>query len=66
MAKFNFYDERPTAKQINFAQDIAEVCGVQLPEERTKAAYSEFISANIDAYRLETYDWDNEDAGDRD
>lgn len=40
-----------TVKQINFAKDIAEWFGVDLPGERTKEAYSEFLNQYADAYR---------------
>ena len=40
-----------TAKQISFAKDIAEWFGVDLPEERTKEAYSEFLNQYVDDYK---------------
>ena len=40
-----------TAKQINFAKDVAEWFGVDLPEERTKEAYSEFLNKYADDYK---------------
>ena len=35
--------ERPTDKQIDFAETIAKELGLDLPKEYTKFAYSEFI-----------------------
>lgn len=40
-----------TAKQINFAKDIAKWFGVNLPAERTKEAYSEFLNQYADDYK---------------
>lgn len=40
-----------TVKQINFAKDIAEYFGIELPKERTKKAYSEFLNKYADEYK---------------
>lgn len=40
-----------TYKQINFAKDIAEWFGVELPKEKTKEAYSQFLNKYADAYK---------------
>lgn len=39
-----WYEQPPTEKQIKFAEAIAEKLDLELPEEDTKAAYTEFIS----------------------
>ena len=44
-------NELPTAKQINFAKEIAEVLDIPLPEEKTKAAYKAFINFTIEDYK---------------
>ena len=70
MAKFQFTNEGPTEKQVLFARDIACALNLEMPAERTKAAYSEFISRNIGRYRdalseVDWYDFDKDDYGDR-
>ena len=40
-----------TVKQIDFAKDIAEWFGVELPEEMTKEAYSKFLNQYADDYK---------------
>lgn len=47
----NFNEEKPTAKQINFAKEIAEELGVELPKEKTWNAYHVFINKHMDKYR---------------
>lgn len=42
-----------TVKQINFAKDIAEWFGVELPKERTKEAYSAFLNKYAEDYKRE-------------
>ena len=43
--------ERPaTDKQMEYAEDIAEELGIDLPEERTVSEISMFISDNKDDY----------------
>lgn len=44
-------NEPPTEKQAQFANAIAELLEIELPELKTKITYSDFISENIDAYR---------------
>lgn len=39
-----------TDKQIRFAETIADRLDLELPEEKTKAAYSDFIEEWIDDY----------------
>jgi len=45
-----------TVKQINFAKDIAEYFGLELPKERTKKAYSEFLDKYADEYKQSVYE----------
>ena len=60
--------EFPTQKQEDFARAIEDTTGVPLPNMRTKQAYSQYISENINAYKLERqkrhsiddYNWKNE------
>ena len=40
----------PTAKQIDFVQDICRTLYISKPEEYTKESYSEFIDDHIDDY----------------
>ena len=42
--------EKPTEKQIDFATQIAETLGIDLPEENTKSAFRDFIDDNIDEF----------------
>ena len=62
-------NEPPTDKQVRFANAIAELLEIELPELKTKIAYSEFISKNIDEYRelnselADTYPWFEELGG---
>ena len=42
----------PTAKQIGFAQAIADELGIDLPEENTVGAYHDFIAE----YEAEYYE----------
>jgi len=48
----NRTNETPTERQIDFATAIAEVCGDDLPDEYTKAAYSEWIDEHIDEFYM--------------
>lgn len=43
--------EKPTQKQIDFATEIAETIGEDLPIGFTKQAYSEFINKNVDYFK---------------
>ena len=45
--------EFPTQKQENFARQIAETLEIDLPRERTKEAYSIFISQKINLFKRE-------------
>lgn len=47
----NMIYEPPTEKQISYATDIANELGIKLPTEKSKQAYSQFISNNINAYK---------------
>lgn len=40
----------PTAKQIDFVQEICRVLRITKPKEYTFEAYSEFISEHVDDY----------------
>lgn len=40
----------PTQKQIDFATAIAEMLGIDLPEENTGESYHEFISENVNDF----------------
>lgn len=44
----------PTAKQIDFVQEICYVLGIAKPEEYTRDSYSDFISEHIDDYSYES------------
>lgn len=39
--------DKATEKQVDFATAIAEMLGIDLPDEDTKDAYTEFIDENI-------------------
>ena len=60
--------EFPTQKQEDFARAIEDTLGVPLPSMRTKLAYSQYISENINAYKrekqkwydIDNYNWENE------
>ena len=54
MARINFTLEPPTARQVNFATEISKALNVPLPEEKTKQAYSKFISEHIEWYNAYT------------
>jgi hypothetical protein len=45
--------DSPTAKQIDFVQDICRTLGIDKPEEYTKEAYSEFIDEHVEDYYYE-------------
>ena len=47
------YAEPPTLKQENFAERIASVLRIEMPKDKTKQTYSNFISANLDAFNRE-------------
>lgn len=49
-----------TERQRNYAKCIAEVLHLKLPAEDSVAAYSAFISANVDAYKDVCNDWPND------
>lgn len=44
-------EQLPSAKQINFAKELAEILELKLPEKKTKAAYIKFISDHIEEYK---------------
>ena len=44
-----------TEAQIRFAEAIVDRLGIELPEEKTKAAYSDFISEWKDDFEDECY-----------
>ncbi len=37
-------DQTATEKQVKYAEYLAKRMGIELPQERTRKAYSEFIS----------------------
>lgn len=41
----------PTEKQRAYACDIAKWLEIPLPKEKTKSAYAEFISKNVDEFK---------------
>ena len=41
----------PTEKQREYAYDIAKWLDIPLPEEKTKRAYADFISKNVDEFK---------------
>lgn len=41
----------PTDKQVDYAIDIARMLSIPLPAEKTKQAYSDFISKNVDEFK---------------
>lgn len=43
------YSNKPTQKQVKYANDISKRTGVPLPEQATFEAYREYISLNKDA-----------------
>lgn len=45
-------NEIPTEKQAKYAADIAKKLRIRLPREFTKQAYSQFISENVDTFKL--------------
>lgn len=45
--------EFPTQKQEDYAKKIARTLGIDLPSMRTKQAYSQFISENVNAFKRE-------------
>lgn len=46
-----FRPDPPTDRQEAFAERIADVLEIELPEEHTKEAYREFIHDNIEDFR---------------
>ena len=49
--------EFPTQKQEDYAKKIAQTLGIDLPDMRTKQAYSQFISKNVNAFKREQQRW---------
>lgn len=47
---------KPTERQIDFATEIAETIGDDLPEEYTKEAYSEWIDERYDEFKRVQYE----------
>ena len=41
----------PTEKQRAYAYDIARWLDISLPKEKTKSAYADFISKNVDEFK---------------
>lgn len=49
--------EFPTQKQEDYAKNIAQTLKIDLPGMKTKQAYSQFISENVNAYKRERQRW---------
>lgn len=58
---FNEVDS-PSAKQVDFVQEICRVLHIDEPKEYTKQAYSDFISDNIEDFK--DVQWANNDLED--
>ena len=59
-------EEAPTEKQRAYAYDIAVWLEIPLPEEKTKRAYADFISKNVDEFKkvkMANYFADGDDFG---
>lgn len=48
--RINHIEESASKKQIAYAEKIAKSLGIELPEEKTKAAYKTFISENQEEF----------------
>ena len=44
-------------KQIEYAMDIGRMLKIELPQEQTKQAYSDFINANVKKYKSFVKQW---------
>ena len=64
-------EDKPSDKQVNYAKAIAKTLEIDLPQEFSRFAYSEFISANhnkmkrirqgyCDYFDDDYFDWYNE------
>ena len=56
----------PTEKQRDYARDIAMWLEIPLPKEKTKRAYADFISKNVDEFKrvkMANYFADTDDFG---
>ncbi|MGN0496924.1 MAG: LPD1 domain-containing protein [Lachnospiraceae bacterium] len=49
--RINHIEEPATKKQIAYAKKIAETLQIDMPEQNTRAAYNEFISANQEKFK---------------
>lgn len=54
----------PTVRQVQYAQEISDVLGVQLPEEKTFDGYKEWLTHWVPFYQMycgelhqALYDW---------
>jgi len=47
--------DSPTAKQVDFVQEICRVLHIDKPKEYTRNAYSDFISNNVEEFKDELY-----------
>lgn len=53
---------KPTKKQKEYARQISEVLGICLPKEKTKKAYSDFISRyEEEAHEADFNAWEEPD-----
>ena len=46
-----------STKQIEYAMDIGRMLKIELPQEQTKQAYSDFINANVKKYKTAVMNW---------
>ena len=46
---------KPTEKQVDYVTSICEVLGIDLPDEETKEAYSDFIYEHEKEFKQERY-----------
>lgn len=54
----------PTEKQRSYAYDIARWLDIPLPEEKSKKAYTDFISKNVDEFKkAKIRNYDDPDLG---
>ena len=47
--------DAPSAKQIDFVQEICNTLNIPKPVEYTRDSYSDFISKNIEEFKDEQY-----------
>jgi len=63
-------EDMPSNKQINYAKAISKELGIDLPQEFSRLAYSEFISENQNKMKrkrqsyMSEYNWVDDDGFD--